>query len=294
MRLRCCIAHFAVGVSAGICLLALVILLTASRFAWHFAGLLHSIVLCIVLRIFAVWNLSAHQYRHCLGVHLGKHIAKEVKRLGLVDYQRVFLLVACVLHRLTQLVEFAQMHLPCFVDGHQEHHLFPRFRYRLTFAVDSLTEIASDAIDAAAVGDRHSHKAFSAVLGCDSRYHRHRHLCQAFLLVIECFHHLFVEQIDTFLCVELAIFFGAERHIDGKCGHHVHLEFIVVAVAFHHIFHGALQHFHNVETHTLAHKCVVAAGVYHITLHIHHVVVFEQVLTHTEVVLFHAFLCVLY
>ncbi len=65
-------------------------------------------------------NLAAHQGCEGLLVQVVEHSLKDMERLNLVDYQRVFLFIRCILHALTQVVEFAQVFLPQFVDGDEE------------------------------------------------------------------------------------------------------------------------------------------------------------------------------
>ena len=96
------------------------------------------------------------------------------------------------------------------------------------------------------------------------------------------------------MLIEFAIFVFIEWRFNSECGEHVHLEvlvFVVVKLA-HGIFHGVVDSVDDVEADTLTEHCVMAVGVNHLTLCVHHVVVFQCVLTNTEVVFFHTLLCV--
>ena len=64
-------------------------------------------------------NLTAHQCCQCFLVEVVEHRLKDVERFNLIDYQRVFLLIGCILHTLAQVVEFAQMLFPQFIDCDQ-------------------------------------------------------------------------------------------------------------------------------------------------------------------------------
>ena len=65
-------------------------------------------------------DLSTHQDRDSLIINLIHHGIKQVHRFQLVNQQRVFLLVTCILHGVFQLVQLAQVFFPCFVDDVQQ------------------------------------------------------------------------------------------------------------------------------------------------------------------------------
>ena len=71
-------------------------------------------------RLLAYGDLSAHQDGGSLAVHRVDHRFKQVVRLQFVDQQRVFVLVAGVLHGVAQFVHLAQVLLPSVVDGVQD------------------------------------------------------------------------------------------------------------------------------------------------------------------------------
>jgi hypothetical protein len=61
--------------------------------------------------------LSAHQDGYGFAVHFVHHFLEEVVRFELIDQQRVFLFVTCILHRTAEFVHFAQVFLPVVVNG---------------------------------------------------------------------------------------------------------------------------------------------------------------------------------
>ena len=75
------------------------------------AGLLRS-----CLRLYG--DLASHQGSNGFGIHGIEHGIENFELFNFINHQRVFLFVACILNGLTQLVEFAQMLFPCFVDRH--------------------------------------------------------------------------------------------------------------------------------------------------------------------------------
>ena len=65
--------------------------------------------------------LSAHQYRYGLVVDFAYHLVEQCYRLELEYQQRVFLLVACILYRVLEFIEVAQVLFPCVVDGVEQN-----------------------------------------------------------------------------------------------------------------------------------------------------------------------------
>ena len=274
-------------------------LLRATR---HFARCLTHLRLCRLLLLLLLLigllhrNLTTHKHCYCLVVHSAEHRLEEVERLKLINQQRIFLLIAGILNRLAQLVEFTQMLLPRLVDRHEQNCLLPCLGNILALGIDTLLHIYCDAKHALAVGDRHAHHSLGSVLLHDAAEHRQCHLSHALALAAKCGNGCLVDAVNHLATVEAAILGIGERHVDGKHGEHLHAELLIIlgsTEAIHHILHAVVDHVHYVDADALSHEGVVAAGVNHVTLGVHHVVVFEEVLADAEVVLLHALLCVL-
>ena len=67
----------------------------------------------------------------------------------------------------------------------------------------------------------------------------------------------------------------------------------LVVVAVDDSYHTVPYHVGDIHSDTLTHECVATLLIYYGTLLVHHVVVFEQTLTYTEVVFLHLLLCAL-
>ena len=188
------------------------------------------------------------------------------------------------------------MLFPCLINRHEQYCLLPCLGDILALGIDALLHIDCDAKHALTVGDRHAHHSLGSVLLHYAAEHRQCHLSHALALAAKCGNGCLVDAVDHLVAVEAAILGIGERHVDCKHGEHLHAELLIIlggTEAIHHILHAVINHVHYVDADALTHKGVVAAGVDHVTLGVHHVVVFEEVLADAEVVLLHALLCVL-
>ena len=83
-----------------------------------------------------------------------------MERLYLIYYKRIFLLVGCVLDRLTQLVEFAQVFFPYFIDGDEHDGLVPFLDYRTALGIIGVTDVAGKVEYTLSVSYRYEHTSF--------------------------------------------------------------------------------------------------------------------------------------
>ena len=92
------------------------------RLSGHF-GLCLLLPLLVSGRALRLLNEDAtsHKCRQSLGIKGVEHLLKEVERFYLIDYEGILLFVACVLNRLAELIEFAEVLFPELVDGDEEH-----------------------------------------------------------------------------------------------------------------------------------------------------------------------------
>ena len=104
------------------------------------------------------------------------------------------------------------------------------------------------------------------------------------------------ELLGQFVGLASVKLFLAEGRFDTHGGEQLHLEAFVVfriLVFVDELLTEVVHHVVEVDGETLAEQGVTALLVDDFTLGVHHVVVFEQVLTHAEVVLFDLLLCLL-
>ena len=235
--------------------------------------------------------MSAHQDGNCLIVYLVYHCIEQVYRLQLVNQQRVFLFVAGILYGVFQVIQFAQVLFPCFIDDMQQDRLLKRFHYFLAFAFISGFQVAGDVIHALAVcngnQDVFVHVSLILVYLLDNRI---SDLCHTFGFAFEKFHGSIESLIGKFLLFLVAELLFRERSFHGKCLEKIHLA-VFIGRSFDRIDTTVPNHVHNVHTDTFAHQSVAAFGVDYGTLFVHHIVVFQQAFTDTEVVFFHFLLC---
>ena len=117
------------------------------------------------------------------------------------------------------------------------------------------------------------------------------YLCQTFCLALEVSHcHIecFVCQLALFLVAELLF---CERSLHCECLEQVQFTFFVVCIVFDCGRATVPDHIDDIHSDTLTHKGVAAFGVNHRTLFVHHIVIFQQTFTDTEVVFFYFLLC---
>ena len=227
-------------------------------------------------------NLATHQDSDRLAVHDAHHLLEHVESLGLVDYQRVFLLITGVLYALSQLVHLTQVLLPVVVDGKQHDSLLPLFGERLAVGVDSLHGINNDAEGAFAVGNGHADElrrlhATALKVGNDVLDTGFCNLAHMLHLAVECLDDGVIQDFLLLAVVHAAVFFLVERGLDGVGLENLHLEVLVVVgtIFLDHILNAVIERVDDVQTDALTNKCVVAAGVDHLTLGVHHVVILE-------------------
>ena len=115
-------------------------------------------------------------------------------------------------------------------------------------------------------------------------------LCQTFRFAFEVLHGnvecLFCQSILLFI----AEFFFSERSFHSQCLEQFHLTTFVVVI-LDCIRATVPDHIYDIHTDTFAHQSVATLGVNNGTLLVHHVIVFQQTFTDTEVVFFHLLLC---
>ena len=241
-----------------------------------------------------LWYLTAHKYAYYAVVHIVNHIVEELSTLQLEDYQRVLLLVACILYRVFQLVKSTEVLLPALVDDVEQYGLFELFYHALTFRVVCLFKVTRDVVNTLAVGDRNHDALISVALilvnlldngVTDSLY--------SVGLTLEGIH----SQLERLLSKSVVITFD-KLLISERTFHREHLYELflasLVVVVLDDVYHAVPDDIRNIHSDTFTHKSVTTFLIYYGTLFVHHVVVLEQAFTNTEVVLFDLLLCTFY
>ena len=240
---------------------------------------------CFLYLLLHLRNLGTRQDGADAVIHLIDHIVPNLGTLQLEDQQRIFLLVGCILYRVFQLVELTQVLLPRIIDDMQEDS-FLKFlddSLRLTFVC--LFQVAGDIKHSATISQR-NHNALKPVT----------------LSLIDLFDDRVSHSLDSF-CLSIEITNGSlesilrqhlSRLIDelivGEwCLHRQDVqEFLfasLIIVVLDDVDHAVPDDVGNIHTDTLSHQGMTTLLVDNSTLLVHHIVIFNQSLTDTEVVL---------
>ena len=192
-----------------------------------------------------------------------------------------------------QFIQFTEVLFPCLVDNVQQDRLFKRFYHFLTLAVVSGFQAARDVVHALTVRDGDKdilvHVSLGFVYLLDYRI---SNLCHAVRLALELFHcHIEGCFSKLFLLFVTELFF-VERHFHGKSLQEVHFAVFVIG-SFNGCGNTVPDHIYDIHSDTFTHQGVATLGIDNCTLLIHHVIIFQQTLTDTEVVFFHLLLCTL-
>ena len=239
-------------------------------------------------------NLGTHENADRAVVHGVDHVVEQLDGLQLEDEQRVFLLVRCILYRVLQLVEFAQVLFPSLVNDVKQNLFLKLLDHRLTFGVVGFLEVTGNVIHLAAVSQGHNdalvHLSLSLVNLLDDR---HGDFLNVLHMALETAHgnleHLlaqfFATLVDklvvregTFHCEDLDELFLAT----------------LVVILFNDVDHTVPDCIRDVHADALAHQGVTTLRVDHSTLLVHDIIVLQQSLTDAEVVLLDLLLGTLY
>ena len=122
------------------------------------------------------------------------------------------------------------------------------------------------------------------------------YLRHSFHAAFEQLQSLFEQPVGQFVGFYRLIFIFRERRFHCECLEQFQLEAFIVDFRML-VYNGTgciVNRIQHVQADTFSHQGVTAAGVDYVTLRVHHIVVFQQTLTDTEVVFFHLFLCTFY
>ena len=233
-------------------------------------------------------QVGAHEDACRIVVDLVDHVLEEVRRLDLEDHQRVFLLVAHILHRVLQFVELSEVLLPRLVDEVQEHDLLESEHDGLALCFVGLFERQGYLIDSASVGDRHTdvlvHLSMLLIDLLDDRPCR---LSQLVGLGLEGGNHGIVSPVFQAFAAFALKLLGSERRLHGHNGEELLADALVFAIVLDDVDTAVPEDVGDVHADAFTHQGMTAALIDDAALVVHHVVVLQQALTDTEVVLLH-------
>ena len=173
----------------------------------------------------------------------------------------------------------------------QQNALFKALDHLFAFRLVGFFQAARDVVHALAVGNGNQdvliHVALQFVNLLDDGV---GNLCHAFRFALELLHGCIERTVGQCLLLLVAEFVFVERYLHGQCLQDVHLAVLVVG-SLYGVDATVPYHIHDIHTDALTHQCVAALGVDYGTLLVHHVVVFQQTFTDTEVVFLHLLLC---
>ena len=192
---------------------------------------------------------------------------------------------------MTEFVELTQMLFPFIINNIKECLLFEATYHLTTLVFVSLTKRHDHVVHALAIRKRnkdiliHITLVFIHVLDYRiSHIHQHVHLA------LECFERSYSQLLYQIIITTAAEFGFIKRHLHCEHLKHVHHQCIVIERALgicNHRLRNIVNHIGDIYAKALTHQRMVAFCVNHITLLIHHIIVFKQVLTNAEVVFFH-------
>ncbi len=183
-----------------------------------------------------------------------------------------------------QFIEFAQVLFPCLVDEVEHDSLFKLLYNRFCLSVVSLLEVARYVVHAAAVGDGHH----DALVDCtlilvNAGDDRHSYLLYALGAAVKRLHNLLEHILVQLVALGIHKLFFGERHLHCEYVDKLLLAAFVVVV-LDDVDHTVPQDVCDVHSDALTHEGVAAFLVYHGALLVHYVIIFEQTLTHAEMV----------
>ena len=190
-----------------------------------------------------------------------------------------------------QFVQFAEVFLPGIIDGMEQDGLFKRLHDFLAFRFVGRLQVHADVVHALAVGNRnHDVLIHLSLILVDRLDDRHGNLSHPFGLALEGRHSSLEQHFgQIFLLLALELFFGI-RGFHSQYLKDFHLRILEIGLVYR-IPATVPNHVDNVHADAFAHQRVATLRVDHRTLLVHHIIVFQQPLTDTEVVLFHLLLC---
>ena len=170
-----------------------------------------------LLLLFHYWNLSTHQDAADAVVHVVDHAVPDLGTLQLEDQQWILLLVACVLYRVAEFIELAEVLLPVVINHLEDNVLLEFLHNALSLALVSLLQVACDVVHALAVCDRH-HDALihSTLVLINLLDDRHGCSLNALSLALEYCHSLLESTLSQLVASAVLVFILCEWNLHSK------------------------------------------------------------------------------
>ena len=105
-------------------------------------------------------------------------------------------------------------------------------------------------------------------------------------LALEVVHCRFKGFLSKIFFSHLVVLLFCEWYFHCQCLQYFHLHIIKVA-QFYSISATIPNHIHDIHTDTLTHQGMTTFGINSHTLFVHHIIIFQQAFTNTEVIFFH-------
>ena len=189
------------------------------------------------------------------------------------------------------------MLFPCVIDMSQHDRLLVSTDQLLTFRFIRLLKISHDIVSPFPIGKRHYYilEHFSSLLE-NILDHRERLFSDSLRLTTECIPNLLVQSLSQIVGRSLLEILFFYIKVNGKIFQHIHTEafqIISILVFFHQCLANIIHIVGNIHSDSLSQQSVTSLLVDHLTLRVHHIVIFQQTLTNTEVIFLHLTLCTL-
>ena len=172
----------------------------------------------------------------------------------------------------------------------KQNSLFKCFHDSLGLCFVCFFQIDRNIVHTLAVGNRNHdvfiHMTLSFVYLFDYRIGNGSH---TFSLTLEQGHSLLESLFGQIVLLLVTEVFFAERNFHSQCLKNFHLGIFIIRL-FNGIHTTVPNHVDNIHTDTFSHQGMTAFRIYYGTLLVHHVIVFKQTLTNTEVVFFYLLL----
>ena len=186
-----------------------------------------------------------------------------------------------------QFIQFTQIFFPCIINSVKQNSFFKSLHDSLRFCFVCFFQVYRNIIHTLAISDRnhnvfiHMSLCFVHLLNYRISYSSHTFRftlkqCHSFLESLFC-------QILFLLVTEV---FFTERSFHSQCLKNFHLHIFVIRL-FNSIDTTIPDHVDNIHTDTFTHQSMTTLRVNYSTLLIHHIIVFKQTFTDTEVIFFH-------
>ena len=194
---------------------------------------------------------------------------------------------------MAQFVELTQVLLPAVVDDVKHDGLLELLHHRLRLGVVGFTQVARDVVDTLAVGDGHKDALVHLALILEHLLDdRPSDALQTLGLACESMHSSLEGLLVELVAAGVDELLACERTL-----HREHLQELLAAslivVVVDDVDGAVPDDVGDIHTDTLTHQGVTALLVDNGALLVHHIIVLEQMLTNTEVVLLDLLLCAL-